>query len=110
MRIAIDDFGTRYSSLEYLRMFPIDRIKIAEVFVSGVPADANHIAIIDAIANLAAALRISLIAEGVETVEQLQFLKTRGCAEVQGFYFSPPVPHDDAVALIRWGGFALGAR
>ncbi|MFI4985886.1 MAG: putative bifunctional diguanylate cyclase/phosphodiesterase [Alphaproteobacteria bacterium] len=107
VRIAIDDFGTGYSSLEYLRMFPMDRIKIAQVFVSGVPADANHIAIVDAITNLAAALHISLIAEGVETQEQLQFLKTRGCAEGQGYYFSRPVPFDEATALLRRGSFAL---
>jgi len=107
VRIALDDFGTGYSSLAYLRMFPIDRIKIAQVFVSRLPADANDAAIVEAITKLAAALRISLIAEGVETQEQLQFLRARGCAEAQGYYFSRPVPPEAATALIRRGAFEI---
>ncbi|MFI5020896.1 MAG: EAL domain-containing protein [Alphaproteobacteria bacterium] len=107
VRIALDDFGTGYSSLAYLRMFPIDRIKIAQVFVSRLPADANDAAIVEAITKLAAALRISLIAEGVETQEQLQFLRARGCVEAQGYYFSRPVPPEAATALIRRGAFEI---
>ena len=109
VRIALDDFGTGYSSLAYLRMFPTDRIKIAQVFVSRLPADANDMAIVEAITNLAAALRISLIAEGVETQEQLQFLRARGCLEAQGYYFSRPVPREAATALIRRGAFEIAA-
>ena len=109
VRIALDDFGTGYSSLGYLRMFPTDRIKIAQVFVSRLPADANDMAIVEAITNLAVALRISLIAEGVETKEQLQFLRARGCLEAQGYYFSRPVSREAATALIRRGAFEIAA-
>ena len=107
VKIALDDFGTGYSSLEYLRTFPIDRIKIAQVFVARLPADANSAAIIETITYLAAALHIALIAEGVETKEQLQFLRARGCLEAQGYYFSRPVPCEAASALIRRGAFEL---
>ncbi len=107
VRIAIDDFGTGYSSLEYLRAFPVDRIKIAQVFVASVPADPSNSAIVEAIINLATALRIPLVAEGVETGAQLEFLRTRGCAEGQGGYFSKPVALADASAMVRRGRFAL---
>jgi len=107
VKIALDDFGTGYSSLEYLRTFPIDRIKIAQVFVARLPSDANSAAIIETITYLAAALHIALIAEGVETKEQLQFLRARGCMEAQGYYFSRPVPCEAATALIRRGAFEL---
>ena len=109
VRIALDDFGTGYSSLEYLRTFPIDRIKIAQVFVARLPGDANSAAIVETITYLAAALHIALIAEGVETKEQLQFLRARGCLEAQGYYFSRPVPCEAASALIRRGAFELAA-
>ena len=109
VRIALDDFGTGYSSLGYLQIFPIDRIKIAQVFVSRLPADANNAAIVETITNLAAALRISLIAEGVETRQQLQFLRARGCLEAQGYYFSRPVPREAVTALIRRGAFEIAA-
>ncbi|HYB56098.1 MAG TPA: GGDEF domain-containing phosphodiesterase, partial [Alphaproteobacteria bacterium] len=109
VRIALDDFGTGYSSLGYLRIFPIDRIKIAQVFVLRLPADAKNAAIVETITNLAAALRISLIAEGVETKEQLQFLRARGCSEAQGYYFSRPVPHEAATGLIRRVAFEIAA-
>jgi len=109
VRIALDDFGTGYSSLGYLRIFPIDRIKIAQVFVSTLPGDANNAAIVETITNLAAALRISLIAEGVETKEQLKFLRARGCLEAQGYYFSRPVPHEAVTALIRRAAFEIAA-
>ncbi len=109
VRIALDDFGTGYSSLGYLRIFPIDRIKIAQVFVSTLPGDANNAAIVETITNLAAALRISLIAEGVETKQQLQFLRVRGCTEAQGYFFSRPVPRKAVTALIHRGVFEIAA-
>ena len=103
IRIAIDGFGMGYSSLEYLRLFPVDRIKLARHLVSGLPADSNTAPIVETIINLAAALRTRLVAVGIESGEQLRFLRTHGCAEGQGYYFSPPVPSESALTLIRSG-------
>ncbi|MFI4987848.1 MAG: putative bifunctional diguanylate cyclase/phosphodiesterase, partial [Alphaproteobacteria bacterium] len=110
VRLAIDDFGTGYSSLEYLRAFPVDRIKIAQIFVVGVPADQSNAAIVEAIINLATALGIPLIAEGIETNAQLEFLKARGCTEGQGYLFSRPVPLADAGVMMRERSFEPALR
>jgi len=101
VRIAIDDFGTGYSSLAYLRRFPIDSLKIDRSFIADVPNDPGNMAITQAIIAMARTLHITVIAEGVETIAQLNFLRTRGCDEVQGFYYSPPVPFEEATALLR---------
>lgn len=92
VRISLDDFGTGYSSLSYLRSFPFDKIKIDRSFVGEITADANGAAIVQAIANLAASIGMETTAEGVETKEQLDLIRSKGCTEVQGFYFSPPRP------------------
>jgi len=103
IRIAIDGFGMGYSSLEYLRLFPVERIKLARHLVSGLPADGNTAPIVETIINLAAALRSRLVAVGIESGEQLRFLRTHGCAEGQGHYFSPPLPPESAATVIQSG-------
>jgi EAL domain-containing protein (putative c-di-GMP-specific phosphodiesterase class I) len=99
LRIAMDDFGTGYSSLRCLRRFPFDKIKIARSFITEVPADRGSGAIVRAIADLAASLGMETTAEGVETHDQLVYLKRRGCTEVQGFHFSPAIPAHQIPAL-----------
>ncbi len=91
VKLAIDDFGTGYSSLAYLKRFPIGRLKIDRSFVNGLPADESDAGIVRAIANMARALHLELIAEGVETEAQLQFMKQLGCQQYQGFLRSPAV-------------------
>jgi diguanylate cyclase (GGDEF)-like protein len=101
VRIAMDDFGTGYSSLAYLRRFPIDSLKVDRSFIADVPNDAGNVAITQAIIAMARTLHLTVIAEGVETAAQFNFLRSRGCDEVQGYYFSPPVPFEEATALLR---------
>ncbi len=92
IQISIDDFGTGYSSLSYLKNFPIDRIKIAQDFVRDIPADKDDAAIVETIMAMADRLGLKVIAEGVETEEQMMFLRQRGCFEMQGYYFARPMP------------------
>jgi diguanylate cyclase (GGDEF)-like protein len=89
--LALDDFGTGHSSLSYLKRFPIDRIKIDRSFIDEIPTDADDCAITSAIIAMAHSLRLEVVAEGVETREQMAFLRERGCDQVQGFLFSPAV-------------------
>ena len=96
VKLAIDDFGTGYSSLSYLRRFPIDRLKIDRSFIQRVPADHSDAAIVRAIVQMAQALSMKVIAEGVETETQRQFLRELGCDEFQGFLFAPAL---DAVSF-----------
>ncbi|APG25058.1 EAL domain-containing protein [Syntrophotalea acetylenica] len=100
IKLAIDDFGTGYSMLSYLKHFPIDRLKIDRSFVQDIPMYADDAAITEAILAMARSLRIKVIAEGVETCEQLAFLKDRGCQEGQGYYFSRPMPADAAAEFL----------
>lgn len=90
-RVAGDDFGTGYPSLSYQRRFPIDVLKIDQSFVSDIALEADGAAIVVSIITLAHSLRLNVIAEGVETAEQLAFLREHGCDEVQGYFFSRPV-------------------
>jgi diguanylate cyclase (GGDEF)-like protein len=92
VRIAMDDFGTGYSSLSYLQKFPFDRIKIDRSFVKGVASDFGSLSIVRAVAALASGIGMAMTAEGVETQEQLDTVKSAGCTEVQGFLFSQALP------------------
>jgi diguanylate cyclase (GGDEF)-like protein len=92
VRIAMDDFGTGYSSLSYLRSFPFDKIKIDRSFIRDLANSEDCVAIVRAVTSLGASLGMKTIAEGVETVEQMERLRLEGCEEVQGFLISPPRP------------------
>jgi EAL domain-containing protein (putative c-di-GMP-specific phosphodiesterase class I) len=93
-RIAIDDFGTGYSSIYYLKKFPIDTIKIDRSFVDDIVTDPNDAVIVLAMIALAHSLKLTVVAEGVENKEQLEYLLNNGCQRIQGFFYSPPVnPH-----------------
>lgn len=101
IRISIDDFGTGYSSLSYLKRFPIDKIKIDKSFVNDLASpDDNDTAIVSAIVAVAHHLKLKVIAEGVETAEQLEYLRRQKCDQLQGYYFSPPVPAVDFERLM----------
>ena len=90
--ISLDDIGTGYSSLSYLRNFPVDKVKIDRSFIAEIVGNPDHMAIVSAIVNLAHALEITTIAEGVETEDQLLLVRASGCDAVQGYFFSPPLP------------------
>ena len=100
VRISIDDFGTGYSSLSHLKRFPINTIKIDRSFIRDITIDSDDAAIVSAIIAMAHNMGLRVIAEGVETREQLDYLKTLDCDEVQGFLFSPPIPHEDATEFV----------
>ena len=100
VRIVLDDFGTGYSSLSYLRGFPFDKIKIDRSFVTDVADRVDCAAIITAISGLAKGLGIATTAEGVETLEQFEFIRAQGCTQAQGFLFSAAVPRAALADLI----------
>ena len=101
VRIAMDDFGTGYSSLSYLRRFTFDRIKIDQSFIRELGHQPDCVAIVRAVIGLSQELGIATTAEGVETRDQLRLLAEAGCCTIQGYLFSPPVPHGDIAALLR---------
>jgi sensor c-di-GMP phosphodiesterase-like protein len=101
VRIAIDDFGTGYSSLSYLQQLPFDAIKIDKTFVDKIGADDASDNICRTIITMAHELRKKSVAEGAETADQVAFLKRYGCDDVQGYFFSKPLPKDQFLEYLR---------
>jgi EAL domain-containing protein (putative c-di-GMP-specific phosphodiesterase class I) len=99
--LAIDDFGTGYSSLGYLKRFPIDHIKIDRAFVKDIPGSSDDMIITRTIIAMTHNLRLKAIAEGVETQAQHDFLREHGCDEMQGYFFSKPLPEDEFLAFVQ---------
>ena len=103
LKLSVDDFGTGYSSLSYLKRFPIDKFKIDQSFVCDLTTDTDDAVIVSTIISMAHSLKLKVIAEGVETAEQLAFLKQQGCDEIQGYYFSQPVSAEEFTKLLSSG-------
>ena len=111
IRVSLDDFGTGYSSLNYLRQLPIDTLKIDKSFVRDITANSKEEAIAKTVISLAHKLNLTVVAEGVETWEQLLFLKKEGCDKVQGYLFSKPLPAEDIEKILRSkDGFILEGK
>jgi EAL domain-containing protein (putative c-di-GMP-specific phosphodiesterase class I) len=100
LHLAIDDFGTGYSSLSQLKRFPIDALKIDRSFIKDIPADKDSMAIARAIAAMAGSLDLTVIAEGVETEQQMEFVRRHGCDEAQGYLYSRPIPERELAAFL----------
>ncbi|MGE5392234.1 MAG: EAL domain-containing protein [Candidatus Saccharibacteria bacterium] len=109
IKFSLDDFNTRYSSLNYIKRFPIDILKIDRSFVKGIPGNEKDSAIANSIINLAQTLNYSVVAEGVEREDQLRFLKNRRCDRAQGYLFSPPSPPDTLVGTLLRGEVTSGS-
>lgn len=103
IRFAIDDFGTGYSSLAYLKRLPLFELKIDKGFVQDVPQDANDVALVETILSMARHLQLEVVAEGVETEDQLKFLVSRGCSRFQGYYWQRPLPQEDWLESLTAG-------
>jgi EAL domain-containing protein (putative c-di-GMP-specific phosphodiesterase class I) len=100
VKIALDDFGTGYSSLSYMKRFPIDALKIDQSFIRDMTSDSDDASIVSAVINMGRSLNMRVIAEGVQTRDQLKFLRERHCPEGQGYYFGPPVAADEVTELL----------
>jgi diguanylate cyclase (GGDEF)-like protein len=100
VKISIDDFGTGYSSLTYVKQFPVDRLKIDQCFIRDLARDPSDAVIVRAIVSLAHSLELDVVAEGVETREQMQLLRFEGCHEMQGYYLAKPMPANEFLALV----------
>jgi EAL domain-containing protein (putative c-di-GMP-specific phosphodiesterase class I) len=110
VRFSIDDFGTGYSSLAYLRRLPLDELKIDQSFVRDITTDPSNAKLIETIITMAAHLGLEVVAEGVETEAELNFLLERGCRLFQGYHFSRPQPEEDFKELLRKGTkYAIGS-
>lgn len=109
VRLALDDFGTGYSSLSYLRRFPLQVLKIDRSFICDLEVDQNSKALVDTIIAMAHSLNLEIVAEGVETEEQLNFLRRRDVKIIQGYLFSPPVPPEKFRALLQNNQFCVGS-
>jgi diguanylate cyclase (GGDEF)-like protein len=101
VQVSVDDFGTGYSSLSYLQKFPLDALKIDQSFVRWITTNPNEATLVSAIIHMGQSLHLRVIAEGVETAEDLAFLKAHNCDEAQGYYFSRPVPADQFAKLLE---------
>jgi diguanylate cyclase (GGDEF)-like protein/PAS domain S-box-containing protein len=101
IKLSIDDFGTGYSSLSYLKQFKVDKLKIDQSFIRDIASDKDDEAIVTAIIDMSKALGFKTIAEGVETQEQLEFLCAKQCDEIQGYYFSKPLPGDEITKILK---------
>ncbi len=106
--ISIDDFGTGYSSLAYLKRFPISALKIDRTFVRGIPHDAEDTAIVRAMIVLAHSLELTVVAEGVEELSQLAYLRAEGCDGLQGYLVSRPVPAGEMMRFLECTESLLG--
>ena len=99
--VSVDDFGTGYSSLAYLKRFPIDALKIDHSFIRDITTDPEDAMITLAIIGLAHSLKLKVVAEGVETQEQLELLAANGCDEIQGYYFSVPTTAEECAKMLK---------
>jgi EAL domain-containing protein (putative c-di-GMP-specific phosphodiesterase class I) len=100
VRMSLDDFGTGYSSLSHLKRFPIDHLKIDQSFVRDITTDPDSAVICSTVIGLAHSLKMTVIAEGVETEAQMQYLRRQRCDEMQGYFFSKPVPAQEFAQLL----------
>jgi EAL domain-containing protein (putative c-di-GMP-specific phosphodiesterase class I) len=103
VKVAVDDFGTGYSSLSYLRRLPIDALKIDQSFVRQITTDPDETTIVTAVIGMGRSLKLRVVAEGVETQQQLAFLQEHECDEAQGYYFSRPIIPQQFVKLLEIG-------
>jgi diguanylate cyclase (GGDEF)-like protein/PAS domain S-box-containing protein len=110
VRLSIDDFGTGYSSLSYLKRFPVDMLKIDKSFISGVAVNPDDASLVEAIVELAENFKLKAVAEGVESQEQLAFLRQKHCDLIQGFYYSRPLTAEALRVLIANGGLGSGQK